>query len=78
MIAVIDYGAGNIFSVKNAFDYLGFECKLSKSEDEIRKADAIILPGVGAFPSAMNMLNESGLVPLPLLHSLVGYKMKPT
>lgn len=64
MIAVIDYGAGNIFSVKNAFDYLGYDCKLTKSEDEIKNADAIILPGVGAFPAAMNMLNESGLVPL--------------
>ncbi len=64
MIAIIDYGAGNIFSVKNAFDYLGYECKLTKSEDEIRKADAIILPGVGAFPAAMNMLNESGFVQL--------------
>ena len=64
MIAIIDYGAGNIFSVKNAFDYLGYECKLTKSEDEIKKADRIILPGVGAFPAAMNMLNESGLVPL--------------
>ena len=64
MIAIIDYGAGNIFSVKNAFDYLGYECKLTKSEDEIKKADRIILPGVGAFPAAMSMLNESGLVPL--------------
>lgn len=64
MIAIIDYGAGNIFSVKNAFDYLGYECKLTKSEDEIKKADRIILPGVGAFPAAMSMLNESRLVPL--------------
>ena len=64
MIAIIDYGAGNIFSVKNAFDYLGYECKLTNSEEEIKKADRIILPGVGAFPAAMNMLNESGLVPL--------------
>jgi len=61
MIAVIDYGAGNIFSVKNALDYLGFENKLTNDRQEIKKADALILPGVGAFPSAMNMLNESGL-----------------
>ena len=62
MIAVIDYGAGNIFSVKNALDYLGCENKLTKSADDIKNADGIILPGVGAFPHAMKMLNESGLV----------------
>ncbi|MDE5577842.1 MAG: imidazole glycerol phosphate synthase subunit HisH, partial [Oscillospiraceae bacterium] len=62
MIAVIDYGAGNIFSVKNALDYLGCENKLTKSADDIKNADGIILPGVGAFPWAMKMLNESGLV----------------
>lgn len=62
MIAVIDYGAGNIFSVKNALDYLGCENKLTKSIDDIINADGIILPGVGAFPHAMKMLNESGLV----------------
>ncbi len=73
MIAIIDYGAGNIFSVKNAFDYLGYECKLTSSENEIKKADGIILPGVGAFPAAMNMLNESGLV--PLIHEQT--KIKP-
>lgn len=62
MIAIIDYGAGNIFSVKNALDYIGAECKLTSDENEIRNADEIILPGVGAFPSAMKMLWDSGLV----------------
>ena len=62
MIAIIDYGAGNIFSVKNALDFIGLNSKLTNSADEIRSADAIILPGVGAFPWAMNKLNESGLV----------------
>lgn len=62
MIAVIDYGAGNIFSVKNALDYLGYENRLTKSPEDIKNADGIILPGVGAFPWAMKMLNESGLV----------------
>lgn len=62
MIAVIDYGAGNIFSVKNALDYLGYENSLTKSAEDIKNADGIILPGVGAFPWAMKMLNESGLV----------------
>ncbi len=62
MIAVIDYGAGNIFSVKNALDYLGMESKLTNKKEDIESADALILPGVGAFPSAMDMLNKSGLV----------------
>ena len=62
MIAVIDYGAGNIFSVKNALDFLGYENRLTKSAEDIKNADGIILPGVGAFPWAMKMLNESGLV----------------
>lgn len=62
MIAVIDYGAGNIFSVKNALDYLGMESILTDKKEDIESADALILPGVGAFPSAMEMLNKSGLV----------------
>lgn len=64
MIALIDYGAGNIFSVKNALDFLGIENKLTNNADEIRNADAIILPGVGAFGWAMNMLEKSGLIPV--------------
>ncbi|MBR5513258.1 MAG: imidazole glycerol phosphate synthase subunit HisH [Ruminococcus sp.] len=62
MIAIIDYGAGNIFSVKNALDYLGLDCKLTADKDEIKAADAVILPGVGAFPAAMAMLEKSGLI----------------
>lgn len=62
MIAIVDYGAGNIFSVKNALDYLGLDCKLTSDKDEIRAADAVILPGVGAFPAAMAMLEKSGLI----------------
>lgn len=62
MIAIVDYGAGNIFSVKNALDYLGFENALASDKEFIKSADAIILPGVGAFPAAMKMLENSGLV----------------
>lgn len=62
MIAIVDYGAGNIFSVKNALDYLGLENILTSDKDSVKSADAIILPGVGAFPSAMKMLENSGLV----------------
>ncbi|MGN0665123.1 MAG: imidazole glycerol phosphate synthase subunit HisH [Huintestinicola sp.] len=62
MIAIIDYGAGNIFSVKNALDFLGLPAELTCDKKAVENADAIILPGVGAFPWAMKMLNESGLV----------------
>lgn len=62
MIAIIDYGAGNIFSVKNALDYLGMESRLVSDEESVKSADAVILPGVGAFPAAMEMLEKSGLV----------------
>ncbi len=62
MIAIVDYGAGNIFSVKNALDYLGFENAPASDKEFIKSADAIILPGVGAFPAAMKMLENSGLV----------------
>jgi glutamine amidotransferase len=62
MIAMIDYGAGNIFSVKNALDHLGLENELVSDEKSLRNADAIILPGVGAFPAAMEKLEATGLV----------------
>ncbi|MBE6868199.1 MAG: imidazole glycerol phosphate synthase subunit HisH [Ruminococcus albus] len=62
MIAIIDYGAGNIFSVKNALDHLGVESMLTDKKEDLIAADEIILPGVGAFPWAMNMLKNSGLV----------------
>lgn len=61
MIAVIDYGAGNLFSVRNALNFLGIESEVTRDEKEIRKADGLILPGVGAFPDAMEMLSKSGL-----------------
>lgn len=61
MIAIVDYGAGNIFSVKNALDYLGVENKLTDKKEELVSASGIILPGVGAFPNAMKKLDESEL-----------------
>ncbi len=61
MIAVIDYGAGNLFSVCNALKFLGLSYQLTKKPADLRAADGLILPGVGAFPAGMQMLNESGL-----------------
>ena len=51
MIAVADYGAGNLFSVKNACDFLSIETKITRDPALIREAEGIILPGVGAFPT---------------------------
>lgn len=62
MIAIIDYGAGNLFSVKNALDYIGLESIITKDEKEISSSNSIILPGVGAFPKAMQMLYNANLV----------------
>jgi len=61
MIAIIDYGAGNLFSVKNALDYIGEPCAVTDDPALLERADGLILPGVGAFPDAMEMLVRSGL-----------------
>ena len=62
MTVIIDYGAGNLFSVQNALYHLGIENKISSKRDDIEAADRLILPGVGAFPDAMRKLKEAGLV----------------
>lgn len=61
MIAVIDYGAGNLFSVCNALTFLGIPHEVTKDAAVLDKADAVILPGVGAFPAAMEALTATGL-----------------
>ena len=61
MIAIIDYGAGNLHSVKNALDFLGAESIITPNSEEILACDKIILPGVGAFGDAMDCLTKSGL-----------------
>lgn len=61
MITIIDYGAGNLFSVQNALNFLGVENNISSKVEDIISADKLILPGVGAFPDAMRMLDEAGL-----------------
>lgn len=61
-IGIIDYNAGNLFSVQNALNFLGIENKIVKSRNEIEQASALILPGVGAFGDAMKKLNNAGFV----------------
>ena len=61
MIAIIDYGAGNLQSVKKALDFIGAESLVTSRASEIENASACILPGVGSFGDAMNCMTESGL-----------------
>ncbi len=61
MIGVIQYGIGNIGSVKNAFSFLEIPCVVSGDMNELSKCDRLILPGVGAFQPAMKILKKLGL-----------------
>lgn len=61
MIAIVDYGIGNLFSVVSSFKYIGVDARVTSDADEIRQADKIILPGVGAFGDAIKKLRETGL-----------------
>ncbi len=60
-VAIIDYGAGNLQSVKKALDFLGYSSQITMSKDEIEKASHIILPGVGSFGDAMNSIKSRDL-----------------
>ncbi|MBQ8585819.1 MAG: imidazole glycerol phosphate synthase subunit HisH [Butyricicoccus sp.] len=60
-IAIVDYGAGNLMSVHNTLDYLGYETNIADGPAVIEQAAGVILPGVGAFPDAMQALHDSGL-----------------
>ena len=62
MVAIIDYGAGNLSSVKKALEYLGAECEITQDKDLIMSASHVILPGVGSFGDAMASMQERGLV----------------
>ena len=64
MIAILDYGLGNLGSISNMLKVIGERPKITSDIDTIEKADGIILPGVGAFDAGMEKLNESGLADL--------------
>ncbi len=61
MIAIVDYGVGNLFSLKSSFAAIGAETVLTPDPEVIKKADKILLPGVGAFGDAAEKLKASGL-----------------
>ncbi|WP_314627695.1 imidazole glycerol phosphate synthase subunit HisH, partial [uncultured Selenomonas sp.] len=66
MIAVIDYGVGNLFSVEKALTYVGAEVEVTHDAKKIAQADRLVLPGVGAFGDCMRRLESTGLIPVIL------------
>lgn len=75
MVAIIDYGMGNVASVQKALKFLNVESELTNDHEKIKGADCIILPGVGSFKQGMTNLHELGLVQL-LTDEVVNKKKK--
>ncbi len=61
MIAIIDYGMGNLLNVKRGFSYFGLESEITQDKNKIENASKVVLPGVGAYPDAMERLKITGL-----------------
>lgn len=61
MVAIVDYGVGNLFSLKSSFAAIGADITVTSSPEELRQADRIVLPGVGAFGDAAEKLRKTGL-----------------
>lgn len=68
MIAIVDYGMGNLGSVRKGFENLGFDARVTSSPAEVRGSAGLVLPGVGAFAAAIRNLRESDLVEPILAH----------
>ncbi|MEZ0394849.1 MAG: imidazole glycerol phosphate synthase subunit HisH [Anaerolineales bacterium] len=75
MVTIVDYGVGNLGSILNMLKKVGAKAEASSDPDVLRRAEKLILPGVGAFDAGMHKLNESGLT--PLLNELVLEKKIP-
>ncbi|MCD8373454.1 MAG: imidazole glycerol phosphate synthase subunit HisH [Clostridia bacterium] len=84
MIAIIDYGVGNLYSLSSSLKYLGIENAVTADKNKIEDASGVILPGVGAFADAMAKLQNTGLAPVlenqaksgkPLLGICLGMQM---
>ena len=84
LIAVLDYGIGNLRSAQKALQHVGADAQLTNDAALIRESAAVVLPGVGAFGACMNALKNSGLEPLaresiesgkPFLGICVGMQM---
>jgi glutamine amidotransferase len=61
VIAILDYGMGNLRSVEKAFEHVGAPAAITRDHGQIREAEGVVLPGVGAFPKAMKAIRELGL-----------------
>ncbi len=61
VVTIVDYGMGNLSSIRNALDYIGVPSVIASSPEKVASSDRLILPGVGSFARAMSNLNESGL-----------------
>ena len=72
MIAIVDYGVGNLFSLVSSFKAIGVEAVLTSDKEVIEKADKIILPGVGAFEDAAKKLFDSGLASVVISQAKAG------
>ena len=72
MIAIIDYGVGNLFSLQSSLKYIGEEAAVTADPAQIEAADRIILPGVGAFEDAARKLRESGMADLVTAQAKAG------
>ena len=66
MIAIVDYGVGNLYSLVSSLRHLGLTAEVTGQAEDLRHADRIILPGVGAFGDARAKLDDTGLVPVLL------------
>lgn len=62
LIAIIDYGMGNLRSVEKAFECVGHKAFIAKRPEEVSKASHVVLPGVGGFPECMKNLTETGMI----------------
>lgn len=84
MTAIVDYGVGNLFSLRSSFAAIGEEVCVTSDAHELRRADRVVLPGVGAFRDAKEKLENTGLIPVllelaadgvPLLGICLGMQM---
>lgn len=66
MIAIVDYGVGNLFSLTSSLHALGLETEVTRNPEKLRAAERIVLPGVGAFGDAREKLDATGLIPVLL------------
>ncbi|MDR0839419.1 MAG: imidazole glycerol phosphate synthase subunit HisH [Oscillospiraceae bacterium] len=72
MIAIIDYGVGNLFSLRSSFEFIGESAVVTRDAATIHAADRVILPGVGAFEDAARKLRESGMREVVLAEAASG------